>query len=183
MAATKGKTGKTTKNKAKKPENKADSKAVTAADKQELLPYNPLLSNPVILSEDENEQKVQLINETESLIELNEQKLTAEKRKAKLEIEVHKIKSAKSLSKVINNLIDLGLTEEVLLRIIRSLNTAYDFKMYTEGIKNLTETRNKNEEAIIQDEFGRRKRTKIIAEFRTATGEEARIAAELPGSD
>ena len=71
MAATNGKTGKTTKNKAKKPENKVDSKAGTATDKQELLPYNPLLSNPVILPEDENEQKVQLINETESLIELN----------------------------------------------------------------------------------------------------------------
>ena len=183
MAATKGKTGKNTKNKAKKPDKKVDNKAGTAADKQELLPYNPLLSNQVISPEDEAEQKVQTIKETESLIELNEQKLTVEKNKARLEVEIQKIKSAKSLSKVINNLIDLGLTEETLLRIIGNLKTAYDFKMYTEGIKNLTEARNKNAEAVIQDEFGRRKRTKIIAEFRTANGEEARIAAELPDNE
>jgi tRNA nucleotidyltransferase/poly(A) polymerase len=157
-------------------------------------------SNPVILHESEidttlkdldtlalaispgqeAEQKVEIIEEVQSLAVLNEQKLKAEQQKARLEIEVEKLRSSRNLSKAINSLIDLGLSEEILSGITRNLKTALDLKLYSEAIKNFTEARNKNADSIMQDEFGGRKKTKIMAAFKAPTGEQMMIAAELP---
>lgn len=151
----------------------------------ELLPYNPLLENHtmVITPEDESEKKIELINETETLIELNEQKLKAEQRKARLEIELQKIKASKKLTEAIDNLIDIGISDNVLKRVINSIDTPYDLKMFSDALRNFTETRDKNMESTVRDEFGRRKKTKIMAAFRTQTGEEMMISAEMPDND
>jgi hypothetical protein len=131
----------------------------------------------------EAEQKVEIIEEVQSLAVLNEQKLKAEQQKARLEIEVEKLRSSRNLSKAINSLIDLGLSEEILSGITRNLKTALDLKLYSEAIKNFTEARNKNADSIMQDEFGGRKKTKIMAAFQTPTGEKMMIAAELPDNN
>jgi hypothetical protein len=159
--------------------------------------------NPVILNENEMdstlvdlnslalaipqsqeiEGKVELMEEVQSLAELTDGKLKAEQQKAKLEIEIEKLKASKSISKVINSLIDLGLSEEILLGIAGNLKTALDLKLYSEAIKNFTEARNKNADSIMMDENGGRKKTKIMAAFQTPTGEKMMISAELPSND
>lgn len=148
----------------------------------ELLPYNPLLENHtmVITPEDESEQKIQLIEETESLVELNEQNLKAKQRQAKLEIELKKIKTAKDLTKAMEDLIDIGISEEVLNRVVNNIKTPFDLKHFSDALKNFNETRDKNMESLINDEFGRRRKTKIMAAFRTRAGEEMMLSAELP---
>ncbi len=183
MAATKGKTGKTAKTAAKKPENKVDSKAVTTTDKQELLPYNPLLSNPVILPEDENEKKAQLIEEIESLTALNKQALQAKKQQMEVFVDDKKLDAAKQTVQNLENILDILSDPKVLENVKKNTKKPYDYKVLSEALMKQTEALKAYMDPTIQDEFGRRKRTKIIAEFRTASGEEARIAAELPGSD
>jgi hypothetical protein len=173
--------------KAKKNTKKEQKPKVVEAEivEDELLPYNPLVQNPIapITPEEESEQKVQLIEETESLVELNEQKLKAEQRKARLEIELKKIKASKKLTDAINNLIDIGVSEEVLERVVKNIKKPLDLKLFTDALKNITVTRDKNMESAIQDAFGRRKKTKIMAAFRTQSGEEMMISAEMPDKD
>lgn len=153
--------------------------------KDELLPYNPLVQKPIapITPEEESEQKVQLIEETESLVALNEHKLKAEQKKAKLEIELKKIKASKKLTDAINNLIDIGVSEEVLTRVVKNVEKPFDLKLLSDALKNFTDTRNKNMDALIHDEFGRRKKTKIMAAFRTQSGEQMMMSVETPDND
>ncbi len=151
----------------------------------ELLPYNPLVQNPIapINPEEESEQKVQLIEETESLVKLNEQKLKAEQQKAKLEIELKKIKASKKLTDAINNLIDIGVSEEVIQKVVQNIEKPFDLKLFSDALKNFTVTRDKNMESTIRDEFGRRKKTKIMAAFRTQSGEQMMMSVETPDND
>jgi len=131
----------------------------------------------------EIEGKIELMEEVQSLAVLTDGKLKAEQQKAKLEIEIEKLKASKSLSKVINSLIDLGLSEEVLKVVVVNIKTPFDLKLYSEAIKNFTEARNKNADSIMMDENGGRKKTKIMAAFQTPTGEKMMISAELPSND
>ena len=167
--------------KEQKPKATLEAKEVEVIE-GELLPYNPLVQKPIvpITPEEEAEQKIQLIEETESLVELNEQNLKAKQRQAKLEIELKKIKTAKDLTKAMEDLIDIGVSQEVLNRVVDNIKTPFDLKHFSDALKNFNETRDKNMESLINDEFGRRRKTKIMAAFRTRAGEEMMLSAELP---
>ena len=167
--------------KEQKPKATLEAKEVEVIE-GELLPYNPLVQKPIvpITPEEEAEQKIQLIEETESLVELNEQNLKAKQRQAKLEIELKKIKTAKDLTKAMEDLIDIGVSQEVLNRVVDNIKTPFDLKQFSDALKNFNETRDKNMESLINDEFGRRRKTKIMAAFRTRAGEEMMLSAELP---
>lgn len=174
------KTKKNTK-KEQKPKATLEATEVEVVEEDDLLPYNPLIHKPITITpEEESEQKVQLIEETESLVELNEQNLKAKQRQAKLEIELKKIKTAKDLTKAMEDLIDIGVSQEVLNRVVDNIKTPFDLKQFSDALKNFNETRDKNMESLINDEFGRRRKTKIMAAFRTRAGEEMMLSAELP---
>lgn len=174
------KTKKNTK-KEQKPKATLEATEVEVVEEDDLLPYNPLIHKPITITpEEESEQKIQLIEETESLVELNEQNLKAKQRQAKLEIELKKIKTAKDLTKAMEDLIDIGISEEVLNRVVDNIKTPFDLKHFSDALKNFNETRDKNMESLINDEFGRRRKTKIMAAFRTRAGEEMMLSAELP---
>ena len=167
--------------KEQKPKATLEATEVEVVEEDDLLPYNPLIHKPITITpEEESEQKVQLIEETESLVELNEQNLKAKQRQAKLEIELKKIKTAKDLTKAMEDLIDIGISEEVLNRVVKNIKTPFDLKHFSDALKNFNETRDKNMESLINDEFGRRRKTKIMAAFRTRAGEEMMLSAELP---
>jgi hypothetical protein len=174
------KTKKNTK-KEQKPKATLEATEVEVVEEDDLLPYNPLIHKPITITpEEESEQKIQLIEETESLVELNEQNLKAKQRQAKLEIELKKIKTAKDLTKAMEDLIDIGVSQEVLNRVVDNIKTPFDLKQFSDALKNFNETRDKNMESLINDEFGRRRKTKIMAAFRTRAGEEMMLSAELP---
>lgn len=167
--------------KEQKPKATLEATGVEVVEEDDLLPYNPLIHKPITITpEEESEKKVQLIEETESLVELNEQNLKVKQRQAKLEIELKKIKTAKDLTKAIQDLIDIGISEEVLNRVVKNIKTPFDLKHFSDALKNFNETRDKNMESLINDEFGRRRKTKIMAAFRTRAGEEMMLSAELP---
>ena len=167
--------------KEQKPKATLEATEVEVVEEDDLLPYNPLIHKPITITpEEESEQKVQLIEETESLVELNEQNLKAKQRQAKLEIELKKIKTAKDLTKAMEDLIDIGVSQEVLNRVVDNIKTPFDLKQFSDALKNFNETRDKNMESLINDEFGRRRKTKIMAAFRTRAGEEMMLSAELP---
>jgi hypothetical protein len=167
--------------KEQKPKATLEATEVEVVEEDDLLPYNPLIYKPITITpEEESEQKVQLIKETESLVELNEQNLKAKQRQAKLEIELKKIKTAKDLTKAMEDLIDIGVSQEVLNRVVDNIKTPFDLKQFSDALKNFNETRDKNMESLINDEFGRRRKTKIMAAFRTRAGEEMMLSAELP---
>ena len=170
--------------KEQKPKATLEAKEVEVIE-GELLPYNPLVQKPIvpITPEEEAEQKIQLIEETESLVELNEQNLKAKQRQAKLEIELKKIKTAKDLTKAMEDLIDIGVSQEVLNRVVDNIKTPFDLKHFSDALKNFNETRDKNMESTIRDEFGRRKKTKIMAAFRTQSGEQMMMSVETPDND
>lgn len=77
MAASKYK--KPIKSTSKKPPAKPKSPTVAIIEHDDydnfLLPVNPLLHSPVITVNDENEQKIEIINEIESLATINKQQL------------------------------------------------------------------------------------------------------------
>jgi len=167
--------------KEQKPKATLEATEVEVVEEDDLLPYNPLIHKPITITpEEESEQKVQLIEETESLVELNEQNLKVKQRQAKLEIELKKIKTAKDLTKAMEDLIDIGVSQEVLNRVVDNIKTPFDLKQFSDALKNFTDTRDKNMESLINDEFGRRRKTKIMAAFRTRAGEEMMLSAELP---
>ena len=167
--------------KEQKPKATLEATEVEVVEEDDLLPYNPLIHKPITITpEEESEQKIQLIEETESLVELNEQNLKAKQRQAKLEIELKKIKTAKDLTKAMEDLIDIGVSQEVLNRVVDNIKTPFDLKQFSDALKNFTDTRDKNMESLINDEFGRRRKTKIMAAFRTRAGEEMMLSAELP---
>ena len=167
--------------KEQKPKATLEATEVEVVEEDDLLPYNPLIHKPITITpEEESEQKIQLIEETESLVELNEQNLKAKQRQAKLEIELKKIKTAKDLTKAMEDLIDIGVSQEVLNRVVDNIKTPFDLKHFSDALKNFNETRDKNMESLINDEFGRRRKTKIMAAFRTRAGEEMMLSAELP---
>lgn len=147
-----------------------------------LLSFNPLMSSPAISVDDENNMKGELIEKTENLAVLNEEYLKVEQRKANLEIELRKIGETKKFTDVINSLIDLGLSEEIITNITSDLKGVKELKMYSEAIKNFAEVRNKNMNNV-QDEFGNRKRTKIVAQFQTQSGEKASIGVSIGNDD
>jgi len=163
---------------------KAEKKVeVVEAVEAELLSYNPLVPThgKPITEVEEAEQKFELIEQTQSLIEINETKLKAEQRKARLEIALKKIDAAKKMTDVIDKAIDAGLSDEVIMRVAKAAKRPLDFKLFTDAIRNLSETRDKTMEDVVQAEFGQRKRMKIRAAFRIQTdNQDVAMSFDLP---
>jgi|LSQX01.2.fsa_nt_gb predicted acylesterase/phospholipase RssA len=152
----------------------------------ELLPNNPLVPNPIrpITDVEEANQRIDLIEETQSLIQLNETKLKAEQRKANLEIALKKVEASKKMTDVIDAAIESGMSDAVIKRVAKAAKRPLDFKLFTEAIRNLSETRDRTMEDAIHAEFGSRKRVKVKAAFRIQTNnQDVAMSFELPDRD
>jgi len=149
-----------------------------------LLPVNPLMQADIIVSpENEMEMKVQAITEIESLAEITKQQLAMRRQRVELEVENKKLDTAKKTIDNIEKIIDAVSSADVLQRVTDNIKNAYDMKMMAEAAERLTNTLKGLMNPTVLDEFGSRKKTKILAQFRTASGEQATIAAEIAGVD
>jgi DNA repair exonuclease SbcCD ATPase subunit len=128
----------------------------------------------------EIEQKVEAINEIESLAEINKQQLAVRRARVELEVDNKKLDTAKKAIDNIEKIIDAVSNAEVLERVTKNIKTPMDMKMMAEAAERLTNTLNNLMRPTVQDEFGGRKKTKIMAAFKAPTGEQMMIAAELP---
>ena len=83
-----------------------------------LLPFNPLMGSPIISVDDENEQKIELIQEAESLAVLNKQVLEAKQRETELIVDNKKLDAAKKLIDGINAVADKAFDEDTIRRVM-----------------------------------------------------------------
>lgn len=146
----------------------------------ELLPFNPLIDSPIVSVEDENEQKVELIEEVQSLATLNKQVLEAKQRETELIVDNRKLDAAKKLIEGINVVADKAFDEETIKQVLtkEDLNPQ-DFKFMADAISKMSDTLKSLMNPSVQDAYGNRKRTKIVAEFRTQNGERASIGVDM----
>lgn len=175
IMATKGKT-------TKKPTTKDKSKAIEPKIIEEttLLPENPLMASQVITVEDENEQKAELIEEVQSLAVLNKEVLEVKRRQVELQVDNKKLDAANKLIDGINVVADKVLKEETILKVLsREDLTPQDFKFMAEAMDKMSNTLKSLMNPSVQDEFGNRKRTKIIAQFQTHNGDKASIGVSI----
>ena len=147
---------------------------------------NPLaFSQPktkVISPSEEIEQKVQAVTEIESLAEINKQQLSVRRQRVELEVENKKLDTAKKTIDSIEKIIHAVSDEEVLSRVTKKINTPADMRMMAEAAERLTNTLKNLMNPTLQDEFGNRKRTKIMAAFQAPSGEKMMISAEVPNN-
>jgi hypothetical protein len=161
---------------------------MSSKKKGELLPYNPLLDAPQALRpidpDDENEQKAELIEEIQSLAVLNKQVLEAKRREVELTVDNKKLDAAKKLIDGINIVADKALDPDTIQKIIDQENLKpLDFKLMAEAMEKMTNTLKNLMTSSMQDEFGKRKRTKIVAAFQTAAGDKMMVSTEGPSND
>lgn len=168
---------------ARKTTNKKRQQAARPPKTEEtgLLPFNPLVGDaPVITVDDENEQKVELIEQTESLAVLNKQVLEAKRRETELVVDNKKLDAAQKLIDGINVVADKALNEETIRKIVTKNDlTPMDLKFMAEAMDKMANTLKSLMNPSVQDEFGGRKRTKIIAQFQTASGDKASIGVDM----
>jgi DNA repair exonuclease SbcCD ATPase subunit len=131
----------------------------------------------------EIEQKVEAINEIESLAEINKQQLAVRRARVELEVDNKKLDTAKKAIDNIEKIIDAVSNAEVLERVTKNIKTPMDMKMMAEAAERLTNTLNNLMRPTVADEFGGRKKTKIMAAFKAPTGEQMMISAEIPDND
>lgn len=162
--------------KKKKTTKKEDNKVLEG----ELLPFNPLIDSPIVSVEDENEQKVELIEEVQSLATLNKQVLEAKQRETELIVDNRKLDAAKKLIEGINVVADKAFDEETIKQVLtkEDLNPQ-DFKFMADAMSKMSDTLKSLMNPSVQDAYGNRKRTKIVAEFRTQNGERASIGVDM----
>jgi len=162
--------------KKKETAKKEDNKALEG----ELLPFNPLIDSPMVSIDDENEQKVELMEEVQSLATLNKQVLEAKQRETELIVDNKKLDAAKKLIDGINIVADKALNEETIMQVLNKEDLSpMDFKFMADAMDKMSKTLKDLMNPSVQDAYGNRKRTKIVAEFRTQSGERATIGVDL----
>ena len=106
-----------------------------------LLQYNPLLQDTSISVNEENEQKVELIEQSQSLAVLNKQVLEAKQRETELIVDNRKLDAAKKLIEGINAVADKALNEEMITRIMSQDNLKpMDLKFMAESMEKMAGT-------------------------------------------
>lgn len=136
------------------------------AVKGELLSYNPLMTSPSISINDETEQKVQMINEIETLADINKQQLMAKRQQAELLVDNKKLDTAIKTIDAVDKIINAVIEEDVLVRVTENIKTPMDLKMMAEAAERLTGTLKNLMNPNVADEFGNRKHHKINMMFK-----------------
>jgi len=143
-------------------------------------PLAPEESKDLMISPaQELEQKIDMLTEIDSIATITKQQLSIRRQRVELEVENKKLDAGKKIIDAADRLIDRVLEKGEAVEI----KTALDLKLYAEAIERLVNTNKMLMNSNVADEFGGRKRTKILASFRTAQGDQATIAAEIPSND
>lgn len=146
--------------------------------KADLLPVNPLLGSQAISVADETEQKVAMINEIESLTELNKQQLSIKRQKVEMEVDNRKLDTALKTISTVDKIIQSVANEEVLDRVAANIVTPQDMKYMAEAAEKLTGTLRNLMNPNVIDEFGTKKRTKINFMFKSSGAVQAAVQVD-----
>jgi hypothetical protein len=116
----------------------------------------------------ELEQKVDVVNEIESLAVLTKQQLTLKREKVQLEVENKKLDTANKTIDSIEKIINAVSSAEVLEKVTKSIKTPMDMKMMAEAAERLTNTLKGLMNSNIADEMGNKKKQKINFMFKSS---------------
>lgn len=150
------------------------------ADDTPLLSYNPLMGNLAMTTDNELEIKHELIEEVQSIAVLNKQVLDAKRKQVELEVDNKKLDAANKLIDGINIVADKALNEETINKMLDKENlNPMDLKFMAEAMEKMSNTLKSLMNPSVADEYGNRKRTKIVAQFQSPSGEKTSIGVEM----
>jgi hypothetical protein len=116
----------------------------------------------------EIEQKVEAINEIESLAEINKQKLAVRREKVSIELDNRKLDVAKTILEGIEIIADEIVKPETIQKIMNKPDlTAMDLKFLAESMDRMATVLNNMMKPNVADEFGNKKRHKINFMFKS----------------
>lgn len=161
------KTGKDTSKKSK-PKNNIEKVKEPEIVEATLFPDNPLLNAPVIAPKTELDQKIEIINEIESLSELSKQQLSIRRQKVEIEVEHKKLDTAIKTIDNVEKIIDAVSQTEVLDRVTKNIKKPLDMKLMTEAAEKLSNTLKNLMNPHMVDAIGTKKKQKINFMFRSS---------------
>jgi hypothetical protein len=133
---------------------------------------NPLLigqSKELIISPgQELEQKIDMLNEIDSIATITKQQLSIRRQRVELEVENKKLDTAKKTIDNIEKIIDAVSSTEVLSRVTKNINTALDMKLMAEAAERLTNTLRGLMNSNVLDDMGTKKKQKINFMFKSS---------------
>jgi hypothetical protein len=115
----------------------------------------------------ELEQKVDLVNNIESLAVLTKQKLALKREEVQLEVDNKKLDTAKKTIGAVEKIIDAVLTKDVLERVSLNIKTPMDMKFMAEAADKLASTLKNLMSGSAVDEMGNKKKQKINFMFKS----------------
>lgn len=132
---------------------------------------NPLLtgqSRDLVLSPgQELDQKIDMLNEIDSIATITKQQLSVRRQRVELEVENKKLDTAKKTIDNIEKIIDAVSSAEVLSRVTKNINTALDMKLMAEAAERLTNTLKGLMNSNVIDDMGTKKKQKINFMFKS----------------
>lgn len=127
----------------------------------------------------ELEQKIEMVNEIESLAELNKQVLAVKREKVSLEIDNRKLDVAKTVLEGIEIIADEIVKPETIQKIMNKPElTAMDLKFLAESMDRMATVLNNLMRPNIADELGNRKKHKINFMFKSSGPVQAAIQVD-----
>lgn len=119
----------------------------------------------------ENEQKIEIINDIESNVTLIKQQLQVKRQKVEIQVENKKLDTANKAIDSIEKIINAVSKEEVLERVTKNIKTPMDMKMMAEAAERLTNSLKGLMNSNVLDDMGNKKKQKINFMFKTSGGE------------
>jgi hypothetical protein len=129
----------------------------------------------------ELEQKVELINDIESLTTLNKQALSVKRQQIEMQVEEKKLDTAKKTADSIEKIINAVGSADVLEKVTKNIKTPMDMKMMAEAAERLTNTLKNLMNPNMLDGMGTKKHQKINFMFKSSGPVE--VAAQVDASD
>jgi hypothetical protein len=144
---------------------------------------NPLLAGQsrdlVISPGQELDQKIDMLNEIDSIATITKQQLSIRRQRVELEVENKKLDAGNSAMNAVGKLIDRVLEKSDSIK----LESALDLKLYSESIERLANSVKMFMNSNVADEMGNKKRTKINFMFKSSGPVQGAISVDNSHDD
>lgn len=129
----------------------------------------------------EMEQKIALVEDIESITELNKQALSVKRQQIEIQVEEKKLETARKTVDSIEKIINAVSSTEVLEKVTKNIKTPMDMKMMAEAAERLTNTLKNLMNPNTLDAIGTKKKKKINFMFKSSGPIQA--AVQIDNSD
>lgn len=138
------------------------------------LTDNPLLAEQnqliTMTPEQELEQKIDIINQIDSMATLTKEHLMVRRQRVELEIDNKKLDVARKTIDGIDKIIEAITNTEAIERVVKNISTPQDMKMMAEAAERMANTLKMLQNPNVMDDMGNKKHLKINRMFRNSDG-------------